>query len=92
MREELDLTPFMSHPHGSTYVLRMKGNSMLAENIVNGDYVIIDRRQIPKERDLVICFIDGDTLSLRRFSGQTNIQGVVIGVLRSYLPKAEGRP
>ena len=44
---------------GSTYLLEVKGDSMIDEGIREGDMVIVERRGDPKDGEIVIAEIDG---------------------------------
>jgi repressor LexA len=43
----------------STYLLEVKGDSMIDEGIKEGDLVIVERRGDPKDGDIVIAEVDG---------------------------------
>ena len=61
-RETLELENLFNTRHG-TYVLRVKGNSMIEDHIADGDYVIIERREVdlPRPRELEVTY--GDAFS-----------------------------
>lgn len=42
-----------------TYVLRVKGDSMIEEGIHEGDLVVVERKNEPKDGDIVIAEVDG---------------------------------
>lgn len=44
---------------GSSYLLEVKGDSMIDEGIKEGDLVIVERRGDPKDGDIVIAEVDG---------------------------------
>lgn len=43
----------------STYLLEVKGDSMIDEGIREGDLVLVERRGDPKDGDIVIAEVDG---------------------------------
>ena len=43
----------------STYLLEVKGDSMVDEGIKEGDLVLVERRGDPKDGDIVIAEVDG---------------------------------
>ena len=43
----------------STYLLEVKGDSMIDEGIMEGDLVLVERRGNPKDGDIVIAEVDG---------------------------------
>lgn len=49
----------IQHP-ASTFMGRVRGNSMIDAGIHNGDLVIIDKSLTPKSGDVAVCFIDGE--------------------------------
>lgn len=50
---------------GETFVLRVSGESMIDEHIEDGDYVIVERRDIARDGERVIALIDGDSATLK---------------------------
>src|SRR6202050_3661134 len=46
-REELDLET-MFHAKNGVYVLRVRGESMIEDHLCDGDYVVIERREIAR--------------------------------------------
>jgi len=50
-----------------TYVLRVKGDSMIDEQIRDGDYVIVeDRRTVEKDGEMVIAMLNGSDVTLKK--------------------------
>src|SRR6204780_1727238 len=104
-REELDLET-MFHAKNGVYVLRVRGESMIEDHLCDGDYVVIERREIARNGEQVVALLDTGEAPLKRFYREGNrirlqpanrdmeprivdadrckVQGVVIGVLRSY--------
>jgi repressor LexA len=50
-----------------TYVLQVKGDSMIDEQIRDGDYVIVENRKSARDGEMVIALIDGDKATLKKF-------------------------
>ena len=50
-----------------TYALRVKGESMIEDVILDGDYVIIEQTPKPKNGDIVVALIDNDNTTLKRY-------------------------
>ncbi len=65
-RETLDLESLFDTRHG-TYVLRVKGNSMIEDHIQDGDYVIIERREQARDGEIVVALLDDGQATLKRF-------------------------
>lgn len=51
----------------NSYVLRVKGRSMIEDGIFDGDYVIIERNHFPKNGDIVVALLDNEYATLKRF-------------------------
>tara|TARA_B100001750_G_scaffold225915_1_gene218148 strand:- start:122 stop:721 length:600 start_codon:yes stop_codon:yes gene_type:complete len=64
-RELVDLLPDAGDK--DIFVLRVKGNSMIEDHIQNGDYVIVERRNVAENGETVVALIDNDRVTLKRF-------------------------
>src|SRR5688572_7662068 len=104
-REELDLEELFRAKNG-VYVLKVKGDSMIDDHLMDGDFVVIERRENAKNGEQVVALLDTGEATLKRFykeggkirlqppnksmeprvveADKCRIQGIVIGVLRSY--------
>ena len=103
-RDTLELDALFNTRYG-TYVLRVKGNSMIEDHIADGDYVIIERREASKDGEIVVALLDYGNATLKRYykergrvrlqpanstmnpiyvSKDLKIQGVLVGVLRTF--------
>jgi repressor LexA len=105
-REEIDLETLF-HAKNGVYVLKVRGDSMIEDHLVDGDYVVIERRENARNGEQVVALLDSGEATLKRFykesggrirlqpanrtmeprvvdADRCKIQGVVIGVLRSY--------
>ncbi len=65
-REVLDLEEMFVSPHGS-FVLRVRGDSMIGDNICDGDYVICERRNTARDGEMVVALVGGEEATLKRF-------------------------
>jgi repressor LexA len=65
-RDTLELDSLFSTRHG-TYVLRVKGNSMIEDHIADGDYVIIERRETARDGEIVVALLDDGSATLKRY-------------------------
>jgi repressor LexA len=52
---------------GRTYVLQVKGDSMIEEQIRDGDYVIVEDRQTARDGEMVIALLGGENATLKKF-------------------------
>ena len=51
----------------NSYVLRVKGESMIEEGILNGDYVIVERNPSPQNGDVVVALLNNAYATLKKF-------------------------
>lgn len=49
------------------YVLRVRGESMIDEQIRDGDYVIVQSREVAHNGEMVIALIDGESATMKKF-------------------------
>lgn len=102
-RETLDLEEMFS-AKGETFALRVSGDSMIEDQICDGDYVIVQKRETARNGETVVALLEDGSATLKRFYKERNgirlqpanddyepiitknvtIQGVVVGVVRSY--------
>lgn len=69
--ETLEVPPFMVGSRHS-YVLQVKGDSMILDGIFEGDYVVIQEKQIPSNGDMVVALLNGDEATLKRYYKEKN--------------------
>ena len=50
-----------------TYVLRVRGSSMIDEQIRDGDFVIVEDRKTAENGEMVIALLDGRDATLKKF-------------------------
>lgn len=51
----------------NSYVLKVKGQSMIEDGILDGDYVIVERNPSPKNGDVIVALLDNAYATLKRF-------------------------
>lgn len=51
----------------NVFALRVQGDSMIEDGILDGDFVIIERTNNPKNGDIVVALLDQDNVTLKRF-------------------------
>lgn len=88
------------------YVLTVRGDSMIEEGILDGDWVVIEQRDQARNGEIVVALVNGEEATLKRLeqrpgeiilhpanssmkamhylSEQVQIQGVLVGQMRSY--------
>ncbi|MEX2673547.1 MAG: transcriptional repressor LexA [Phycisphaeraceae bacterium] len=106
-RQTLDLEELFasSGRSGDTFVLEVRGDSMIEEQIRPGDYVICRRATTARNGQTVVALLDDGEATLKKFyrekgrirlqpandayepiwADHCQVQGIVIGVVRSYV-------
>jgi repressor LexA len=64
-RETLSLGEFARSD--KTFVLQVKGDSMIEDHILDGDYVVIEPTQVANPGEIVVALVGGDEATLKRF-------------------------
>ena len=57
---------------GDFYALKVKGQSMIDENIDDGDIVIIESKQTASDGDRIVALIDNNEATLKRYYKEKN--------------------
>jgi repressor LexA len=52
---------------GRSYVLKVRGNSMIDEHIKDGDYVVVQERNQADSGQTVVALVHGDSATVKRF-------------------------
>ena len=52
------------------YVLEVKGDSMIEEGILDGDWVVIEHRDQARNGEIVVALVDGEEATLKRLEVQ----------------------
>ena len=55
-----------------TYVLQVKGDSMIDDHVLDGDYVIVEKRQTALDGEMVVALMHGNEATLKRFRRKRN--------------------
>ncbi len=63
----IKVSPSMLSGKKRSYVLQVKGDSMIEEGILDGDYVIIEEQNIASDGDIVVALLDNGLATLKRF-------------------------
>jgi repressor LexA len=53
--------------NGGHYVLRVRGNSMIDEQIRDGDFVVVNERQSADNGEMVIAMLNGSSATVKKF-------------------------
>ena len=88
--ETMNLEGYLIRKPEATYLLRVRGDSMVDAGILPGDLVLVERGAEPHDGEIVIAQIDGEwTLKyFRRHGGQVYLQPAN-GRFQPFYPKEE---
>jgi repressor LexA len=67
--ETLDVPAWM-HTQAPCYVLQVKGDSMIDEGILDGDFVVIEKRSHARNGEIVVALVEGEEATLKRIEQQ----------------------
>ncbi len=51
----------------NTYALRVRGHSMVDDNVQDGDVIIVEKRETAENGQSVIAMVNGEQVTLKRF-------------------------
>ncbi len=68
MDEEIEVPKSMISMGYEHFALRVKGNSMIGDHIIDGDYVVIRKQAYADPGDIIAVSIDGEQATLKRLS------------------------
>ena len=74
---------------GSHYVLKVRGNSMIDEQIRDGDYVIVEERSNAESGETVVALVGGEEATIKKFypeNGKIRLQPANEKMLPIILP------
>lgn len=58
--ERIDLNKELIKDPDTTFLARVRGDSMKDMRIFNGDLILVDRSLEPKDGNIAVCYIDGE--------------------------------
>ncbi len=65
-RETLAVPPDMIRRRKDNYVLRVEGNSMIEEQIRDGDYIVVQAQETAEDGQMVVALVDGDSATVKK--------------------------
>ena len=65
--ETVGVPPEMIPPRGESFVLRVRGDSMIEDQICDGDLVVVESRSEARNGETVVALIDGTDATLKKF-------------------------
>jgi repressor LexA len=66
------LVPDIINTSSGTYVLRVRGDSMVDAHIMDGDLVVIREQQTAHDGDIVVAQVEENSVTLKRFFKERN--------------------
>jgi repressor LexA len=75
---------------GEHYVLRVNGDSMIEEQIRDGDYLVVRHRETAENGDMVVALVDQESATVKKFyrekDGRVRLQPANAAVEPMYFP------
>jgi repressor LexA len=74
---------------GNNYVLRVRGDSMIEEQISDGDYIVVNSRQTAENGEMVVALVNGESATVKKFfreGAQVRLQPANPTMLPMYFP------
>ncbi len=68
----VNVPPTMISGKKRSYVLQVKGDSMIEDGILDGDYVIIEEQSIASDGEIVVALLENGLATLKRFFKEPN--------------------
>lgn len=65
-RESLSVPEDMVRPGAASYVLRVKGDSMIDEHIRDGDYIVVSARPTANDGEMVVALVGGENVTVKK--------------------------
>lgn len=84
--QSIDLAPLLQNP--AHFILKVKGDSMINDGILDGDLVICKQASTANEGDIVVALVDNREATLKRISYKIPDHITLIPANASLKPKA----
>ena len=88
--ETILVPPDLLRKGGKNFVLRVAGNSMIDEQIKDGDYIIVNSRNTADDGEMVVALIEGESATVKKLyrerGGQIRLQPANESVAPMYFP------
>jgi repressor LexA len=65
-KESVSVPPDMVRPDRENFVLRVEGNSMIDEQIRDGDYIVVCAQPTANDGEMVIALVGGDSATVKK--------------------------
>jgi len=66
-KESISVPAWMIDEKENSYLLKVKGESMIEDGIFDGDFVIVEKNPSPQNGDTVVALIDQEYATLKKF-------------------------
>jgi repressor LexA len=90
MDQETITVPHDMVRRGNNYVLRVKGDSMIDEQIRDGDYIVVNSRQTAENGEMVVALVHEEGATVKKFyrerDGRVRLQPANPTMLPMYFP------
>jgi repressor LexA len=63
----LQVAPFLLSGTKKSFVLQVKGSSMIEDGIFDGDYVVVEEQETANNGDIVVALLEGGVATMKRF-------------------------
>jgi len=64
--ESLSVPPDMVRRNRENYVLRVQGDSMIEEQIRDGDYIVVAAQETAEDGQMVVALVEGDSATVKK--------------------------
>lgn len=92
-RETVLVPPDLLRKAGENYVLRVVGDSMIEEQIRDGDYIIVNSRPTAENGEMVVALIGGEAATVKKLyregDGRIRLQPANAAMRPMYFPAEE---
>lgn len=68
----ISVSPSLVSPRKKSYVLQVKGDSMIEDGILDGDFVIIEEQHYALDGDIVVALLENGLATLKRYYKEPN--------------------
>ena len=89
-RETLSVPEDMLRRGGRNFVLKVAGDSMIDEQIRDGDYIVVNSRERAENGEMVVALVDGESATVKTFfrekDGKVRLQPANPSMKPMYFP------
>jgi repressor LexA len=63
----ISVAPFLLSGQKRSYVLQVRGNSMIEDGILDGDYVVIEEQETAENGQIVVALLENEVATLKKY-------------------------